>query len=171
LIDDTKASVSEKDNNKNNISKMQFMVTNRMREILIEELNYLESEVEMIEPQIAAVVIERGLSRPSAGMPPSWKKTNVSPLVNLPKKKSTNKLFNPLNGIIKSIKFMFNKTKYILPVIAGYLFLTKSGNVNFENFKFEKVTPKINAFKFKSPNKKNPNLNLNSLDSMIDKFR
>lgn len=31
-----------------------------MRQVLTEDLNYLPSEIDMIEPQIAAVVIERG---------------------------------------------------------------------------------------------------------------
>jgi hypothetical protein len=43
-----------------------------MRKVLEEELGYHSDEVDTIEPQIAAVVIERGLTRPSNGMPASW---------------------------------------------------------------------------------------------------
>lgn len=51
---------------------IQFMITNRMRRDLENELNYLTEEVDIMDPQIASVVIERGLSRPSSGMPKSW---------------------------------------------------------------------------------------------------
>lgn len=52
---------------------IQYMITNRMRRVLIESLGYLPDEVDCMDPQVAAVVIERGLSRPSKGMPLSWK--------------------------------------------------------------------------------------------------
>ena len=55
-------------------SGIQFMITQRMRRVLEDELGYLPSEVTAMEPQIAAVVIERGLVRPSKGMPASWQK-------------------------------------------------------------------------------------------------
>jgi hypothetical protein len=51
---------------------VQFMITNRMRRNLENELNYLAEEIDVMDPQIASVVIERGLSRPSSGMPKSW---------------------------------------------------------------------------------------------------
>ena len=52
---------------------VQFMITLRMRRVLIDELSYLPQEVDCMDPQVAAVVIERGLSRPAKGMPSSWK--------------------------------------------------------------------------------------------------
>ena len=55
-------------------ASIQFMITYRMRRILEEELNYLPKEVDVMDPQIAQVVIERGLSRPLTGMPVKWGK-------------------------------------------------------------------------------------------------
>lgn len=55
------------------------MITKRMRRVLEDELNYLSDEVDIMDPQIAAIVIERGLSRPSAGMPKKWIKYQQSP--------------------------------------------------------------------------------------------
>lgn len=46
---------------------IQFMITNRMRRLLENDLNYLSEEVDMMDPQIASVVIERGLARPTTG--------------------------------------------------------------------------------------------------------
>ena len=50
------------------------MITYKMRRVLEEELNYLPKEVDIMDPQIAQVVIERGLSRPLTGMPLKWGK-------------------------------------------------------------------------------------------------
>jgi hypothetical protein len=46
---------------------IQFMITNRMRRLLENDLNYLTEEVDIMDPQIASVVIERGLARPTTG--------------------------------------------------------------------------------------------------------
>lgn len=64
--------VKNKSTKDSNSAKIQFMVTHNMRKILEDELGYLPSEVDSINPQIAAVVIERKLSRPSTGMPSKW---------------------------------------------------------------------------------------------------
>ena len=62
---------------------IQIMVTQRMRRVLEDELGYTADEVDAMEPQIAAVVIERGLARPTAGMPKSWRKKRTwSPIVS-----------------------------------------------------------------------------------------
>jgi len=58
---------------------IQIMVTQRMRRVLEDELGYTTDEVDAMEPQIAAVVIERGLARPAAGMPKSWRKKRTWP--------------------------------------------------------------------------------------------
>ena len=39
---------------------VQVMITRRMRRKLIDDLGYLSSEVDEMEPSVAAVVIERG---------------------------------------------------------------------------------------------------------------
>ena len=59
-------------------ASIQFMITNRMRRILEEDLSYLSEEIDEMDPQIASVVIEKGLSRPSTGMPKKWIKYQQS---------------------------------------------------------------------------------------------
>ncbi|CAM9699480.1 unnamed protein product [Phaeothamnion confervicola] len=56
-------------------ARMQVMITRNMRRVLTEELGYLPEEVDDMEPQIAAVVIERELPRPRTGMPIAWRKS------------------------------------------------------------------------------------------------
>lgn len=65
-------------NNDGNTGKIQYMVTQRMRRVLEDDLGYLSREIDVIEPQIAAVVIERRLSRPANGMPSSWRRPDAS---------------------------------------------------------------------------------------------
>lgn len=69
----------EKDDTSKNVSPssagIQFMITNRMKKILIDNLQYLPDEVEELEPQIAAFLIDKNLPRPLKGVPPSWKRT------------------------------------------------------------------------------------------------
>jgi hypothetical protein len=55
-------------------ASIQYMVTRKMRAVLVEDLNYTDGEVDEMEPQIARVVIERRLQRPSKGMPSSWRR-------------------------------------------------------------------------------------------------
>jgi len=54
------------------------MITKRMKRILEDDLGYLSSEVMEMDPQVAKVIIERSLTRPSRGMPASWKKQRVA---------------------------------------------------------------------------------------------
>ena len=42
-----------------NTASIQYMITRRMRRVLEDELNYLPEEVDVMDPQIAKVVIER----------------------------------------------------------------------------------------------------------------
>lgn len=69
--DDIKNNVEKSSNNKKGV---QFMITNRMKSILQDQLGYLRHEVNDMEPQIAAIVIEKSLVRPLKGMPDSWKR-------------------------------------------------------------------------------------------------
>lgn len=75
--------INDDNDNKNgdissNSASIQYMITQRMRRVLEDELRYLPEEVDLMEPQIASVVIERNLSRPSNGMPASWRRTDPS---------------------------------------------------------------------------------------------
>ena len=54
-------------------AQVQGMVTGRMRQALM-ALGYRSAEIDMINPEIAKVVITRGLERPRQGMPPAWTK-------------------------------------------------------------------------------------------------
>ena len=54
---------------------MQIVITNRMRKSLADGLKYLPSEIDTMELQIAAFVMEEKLARPSKGMPDSWRRS------------------------------------------------------------------------------------------------
>jgi len=103
-------------------ARIQYMVTNRMRKVLEEELGYHSDEVDTIEPQIAAVVIERGLTRPSNGMPASWsRKQEGSRSSNNPN--PLTKVFKPFARIVSKVfsTFRVASTKFIpaaIPLIA-----------------------------------------------------
>jgi hypothetical protein len=55
-------------------AKMQWVITGRMKQVLMEELHYLPEEVEAMMPDVAAVVINKHLERPKQGMPPEWRR-------------------------------------------------------------------------------------------------
>lgn len=55
-------------------AKMQWVITNKMKKILAEELHYEMEEVEAMMPDVAAVVINKHLERPKRGMPPEWRR-------------------------------------------------------------------------------------------------
>ena len=54
-------------------AKVQFMVTNQMREQL-SALGYTAAEVATLDPQRAAAIIDKQIRRPSQGMPSKWAK-------------------------------------------------------------------------------------------------
>jgi hypothetical protein len=81
------------------------MVTSKMRKSLI-DLDYIDEEVNEIEPQIAAVVIEKKQRRPKSGMPAAWKRGYVA---------STSKASAAKDAIAKLAK----KVKPHLPIIAA----------------------------------------------------
>jgi hypothetical protein len=91
------------------------MITQKMRKVLEKKLGYLREEVDLMEPQIAAVLIERSLPRPSKGIPESWKRTEFI------EKKSLAILrpyFNKLQNSFKSLKdFSSKHMQLILPSI------------------------------------------------------
>ena len=92
-----------------NAASVQYMITRRMRKVLEEELSYLPEEVDVMLPQVAKVVIERGLSRPLKGMPESWRRDddvssedgsiNSDALINK-MKFIIKKLFIPAAGVL-----------------------------------------------------------------------
>ena len=86
-----------------NTASIQYMITRRMRRVLEDELNYLPEEVDVMDPQIAKVVIERGLSRPMKGMPATWKRDVIN---NINSSNKNNKIF--CFGILSKIRSIFN---------------------------------------------------------------
>ena len=58
-------------------ASVQFMITSAMREILTNELQFLDSEVDEMKPELAAKMIETGTKRPFGDgreMPEIWKR-------------------------------------------------------------------------------------------------
>lgn len=170
-------------------AKVQFMVTGRMRQVLTEELNYLPGEVDMIEPQIAAVVIERGLARPSAGMPASWRKTNVAKAVTKrPRGRGgipiISGLGNLFGAVVESVGSLLGNASATIPLLAGAVFLlAQSGSIDplldslqGFNIKMPKIRKTSSAPKMKSPSpprkkvsKKTVGINVHSMESMHGK--
>ena len=54
-----------------NVAKVQFMITNRMKEELA-SLGYSAMDIATLEPSRAAAIITRSIRRPSQGIPKSW---------------------------------------------------------------------------------------------------
>lgn len=117
--------------NPSNSANIQYMITQRMRRVLEDELRYLPEEVDIMEPQIASVVIERNLSRPSNGMPASWRRTDPSDVSNGSK---------GVNAFFKSIKLLTRKfaetfglaaKKFFpaaIPIVIGYYLIPIIGD-------------------------------------------
>jgi hypothetical protein len=95
---------------------MQVFITGRMRRVLEDELGYLREEVNVMEPQIATVVIERGLARPSNGMPISWRKEVGS---NKGKKKGKGNFITKIIGSITSTMTRFISKTAPLALLAA----------------------------------------------------
>lgn len=127
--------------------------------VLEEDLNYLSEEIDVMDPQIAAVVIDRGLSRPSTGMPTSWIKTKqIEPV--------TPKYIKYLQKKIKALSnFAVKKVLPIaIPVVAAAYILPRAFQFLVETFSSES---------FKSPsklikNKKSRDIKKPKEDKIID---
>ena len=103
------------------------MITQRMRRVLEDELEYLTEEVDIMEPQIAAVVIERGLARPSAGMPKSWRRKQPSVPAVISEKAAKN-LKKTFQAIIQRIVPIFSS------VYGGMNFILRKVKSNGPRF-------------------------------------
>jgi len=131
--------VSRNNNNNNeddntevnsNTASIQYMITQRMRRVLEDELRYLPEEVDIMEPQIASVVIERNLSRPSNGMPASWRRTDPSDVSG---GKSIQTFFKSINSLSKKFAITFGSAakKFFpaaIPIVLGYYLIPMIGD-------------------------------------------
>ena len=74
-------------------AKVQFMITNAMRAILVDDLDYLDAEVDVMRPEIAAQLIETRTKRPFGDrpMPEAWKRGG-----NMPQRRGGGALSNNL---------------------------------------------------------------------------
>lgn len=63
-------------------ARVQWMVTQKMRQDLA-RLRYTPEEIADINPEVAKVIISRGLGRPRTGMPKSWRRRSYSCVVNV----------------------------------------------------------------------------------------
>lgn len=140
---------SADEDEKTSTASVQYMITNRMKKVLQDDLGYLEHEVDIMAPEIAAVVIDRGLNRPSNGMPSSWRRkdqTGVKVLAIAKRTMSETSLrLNETKQIFSSL--LTKNRKNILPVVsilAMIIFRTdlfKGGVLGFRIF--ERVLGKI----------------------------
>lgn len=102
---------------------LQVFITGRMRRVLEEELGYLREEVNIMEPQIAAVVIERGLARPSNGMPISWRKEAGSKKGTKKGKRRGNFLTRIMAGLTSTMTRLISKTASLALLAATVPFI------------------------------------------------
>ena len=74
-------------------AKVQFMITNAMRAILVDDLDYLDAEVDVMRPEIAAQLIKTRTKRPFGDrpMPEAWKRGG-----NMPQRRGGGALSNNL---------------------------------------------------------------------------
>lgn len=56
-------------------AKMQWIITKKMKDTLMNELGYKEEEIDDMMPDVAATVINKRLTRPKLGMPEEWRKS------------------------------------------------------------------------------------------------
>lgn len=132
--EETVAALSAPDYNINVGSKAaagkQFMITVKMRSTLVNELGYLPKEVDIMEPQIAAVVIERGLQRPPDGMPATWSRP-ADQVKSLDKKGSSGKKSGAMKGVVASLKkhlpLMGATSLGIFALVTNRMLLVKIG--------------------------------------------
>ena len=96
-------------------SNVQYMITNKMRKVLTRDLQYLSEEVDQMEPQIAAVVIERELSRPIKGMPDSWRRKSPN------SKKGDKNVDTNSNGIQSNVQRFFGASREVVTKIGPRL--------------------------------------------------
>ena len=96
----------------------------------------------MIEPQIAAVVIERALARPSSGMPSSWRKTTVAQTHKRRGGRNKGGIGKMLKNLFGSVGHLLQSVKFLLPAAAAIALLIQSGSIdNLKNFDLKKIIP------------------------------
>lgn len=110
----SRGAADDENNSKNSV---QFMITNKMRKILHNDLGYLQEEIDDMEPQIGAVLIERNLSRPYNGMPSSWRRANsVSKEANGPNLFS--KFAGSIYGSLVTVKNIILSISPVVPALV-----------------------------------------------------
>jgi hypothetical protein len=62
----------DNNNNNNNEAKQVFMITQNMKQIMIEELGYKRKEVDSIRVELVPNIIENSIKCPSDGMSQTW---------------------------------------------------------------------------------------------------
>ena len=160
---------------------VQYMITNRMRRILTDELGYLTSEVDIMAPEVAAVVIERNLSRPSKGMPISWRQKrskgeNLSKFFS-PLKRRSIIIINHLQSSANTIKnIIFRKEAAPILLLLSVIILRSEiiwlGRKNLSILRsitkscFRPVSILIRRFKKLTIRPKRPSIDLVMLDSL-----
>jgi hypothetical protein len=96
---------SKKSNSDANSASVQYMITNKMRQTLIDDLAYLPSEVDEMEPEVARIVLSKRLRRPPSGMPKAWSKTaNASRLAKRSRKSIFRTVLDPFVGVVSVLK-------------------------------------------------------------------
>lgn len=132
------------------------MITNRMRRVLEDDLNYHEEEIDMMDPQIASVVIERGLARPLTGMPKSWHKIQ-------PSKPMLSGIRESVTASSQKFKKVVNFAIYkVLPIAipaAGFVYaVPKLFQILMQSYSSMKAAPNSSPLKARPLKRQKPEL-------------
>jgi hypothetical protein len=93
---------------------LQFMITQRMRKVLTQDLGYTNQEVQRMKPDVAAVVIQRNLIRPKSGMPAPWFRDAPNSTSSRGRRLNRRRAFRLL---VKPARMLYSGAKIAAPVI------------------------------------------------------
>ena len=58
--------------------ELSSTITDEMKKIMMKDLNYKASDLEVIRPEIASIIVAKDVRRPMEGLPPNWYKDSLS---------------------------------------------------------------------------------------------
>lgn len=114
----------ERDKGDHSHAKVHSVITKPMRRALIKELRYLPEEVDSMNAQIAAVVLERALERPKNGMPNPWRFDYYAKIFKkrpLQSMEAGGALINNANSLSSIFTQLPKVAQYVVPFLIGLM--------------------------------------------------
>lgn len=104
-------------------AQVQFMITNAMRQTLVEELDFKPEEVDVMRPDVAAELIQKKMKRPFGDrpMPDAWKKDyeGLGAGENGGGGGGGLGIFQPISDLFRSVFYMTLTAGFCLGVACG----------------------------------------------------